>query len=72
MNKQGFIKECTLRNFVVRDYGDRLFAFRVVTFPWPGQPDRIVENMQLAGTFNPTRTPPEDFGGKDGNGNIAY
>jgi hypothetical protein len=68
MNEQEFRAECALRKFIVKDYGDRLFAFRLVTFPWPGRPDKLVENMQLAGTFNPTK----DFGENNENGNIAY
>lgn len=62
MNQQEFILHCQQQNFIVKDYGDRLFAFRVVTFPWPGVPDKMVENLHLAGTFLPTKTPPEDFG----------
>ena len=72
MNEQDFRKECETRGFIVKDYHDRLFAYRMVTFPWPGQPGKMVENLQLAGTFNPTNTPPENFGEKDENGNIAY
>jgi len=55
MTEQEFRKECDQRNLRIVNYWDRLFGFRVVHIK-----DR--EQLHLAATFLPTRSPPEDFG----------